>query len=176
MKKTCLLFCLFLIGSIVTGCGYSVRSSSLGRGKTIYIQPLKNKINYEAENTRNIYLPLLEVNLTNAIVDRFLFDGTLRIANKDKANFILQGELIGYQRDPLRYDENNNIQEYRITITVSMTLWDNVQQKPLWSEPSFSGDTTYFTSGSLAKTESSAIKDALTDVARRIVERTIEDW
>ena len=27
-----------------------------------------------------------------------------------------------------------------------------------------------------AKTESAAIEDALTDLARRVVERTVEDW
>ena len=45
-----------------------------------------------------------------------------------------------------------------------------------WTESNFVGETTYFTSGSLAKSENVAIQDALTDLARRIVERTIEDW
>ena len=175
-KPTHQLLCLFLALSFLNGCGYSTRTVDLKGAKNIFIEPFKNKINYGTEQTRNVYLPLLEVKITNAIADRFLFDGNLKIAKKETADLILQGELIGYQRDALRYTENNDVQEYRITITISMVLWDNVKQKPVWSEPNFSGDTTYFTTGSLAKSESAALQDALTDLARRVVERTIEDW
>ncbi len=176
MKKTAHLFLVFLLCGTLAGCGYSVRSTSLGKYRTIFVEPFKNKISYSTDQIKNVYLPLLEVKLTNAIADRYLFDGNLRIKNKDRADLILQGELIGFQRDPLRYTESNDVQEYRITITVSLVLWDNIAQKPLWSEPSFGGDTTYFTTGILAKSESTALQDALTDIARRIVERTIEDW
>ncbi len=175
MKKIPLLMvsCLFLA---VSGCGYSVRSSSLGSIRTIFIEPFKNKISYDREGKQTLYLPLLEVKLTNAITDRYLFDGNLRIAKKNKADLILQGELISFQRDALRYTDNNDVQEYRITITVSLTLWNNVKQEAMWTDPGFSGDTTYFTTGTLAKSEGTAIEDALTDIARRIVERTVENW
>ena len=176
MKKTPLTVLAVLAALTFTGCGYSVRSANLGSIRTIHIAPFKNKILYGTETTRNIYIPLLEVKLTNSVTDRFLFDGGLRIADKDKADLVLQGELINFQRDALRYTENNDVEEYRITITISMALWDNAKQKPRWSESSFSGDTTYFTTGALAKSESVAIEDALKDIARRVVERTIEDW
>lgn len=171
LGSSCLILCLLL-----SGCGYSTRSLALGKLRTINVEPFKNKILYGTESSRNVYLPLMEVKITNAITDRFLFDGNLRIANKDKADLVLQGELINYQRDALRYTENNDVQEYRITITVAMTLWDNIEQKPVWSESSFSGDTTYFTTGSLAKSENAAVEDAMKDLARRVVERTVEDW
>jgi len=161
---------------VIAGCGYSFRSSNLGDVRTIYIAPFKNKITYGTDAIGNFYVPLMEVKLTNAIVDRFLFDGNLRVQDKDKADLALQGELIGFHRDVLRYTENNDVEEYRITITVSMTLLDNATQDPRWSESSFPGDTTYFTTGTLARSESAAIEDALEDIARRIVERTIEDW
>ena len=176
MTKNIFFPCILLVGALVAGCGYSTRSVNLTGARTVYIEPFKNKINFGDESRRNLYLPLLENKITNAVTDRFLFDGNLRVVDKDKADLILQGELLNYQRDALRYTDNNDVQEYRITITVSMVLWDNVQQKPLWSEPNFSGDTDYFTTGSLAKSETVALQDALTDLARRIVERTIENW
>ena len=174
IKKTIPIVLLSIF--LFSGCGYSTRSVNLGKARTIYIEPFKNKIIYGTDLSRNTYLPLLENKITNAITDRFLFDGNLRIGKKDKADLILQGELINFQRDALRYTENNDVQEYRITITISMTLWDNVNQKPMWSESSFSGDTTYFTTGSLARSENAALEDALTDLARRVVERAIENW
>src|SRR3989338_9142374 len=115
-----------LILAGLSGCGYSLRASTLGYGKTIYVEPFKNRIVYGTETARNLYLPLLENKITNAVVDRFLFDGSMKIAEKEAADFVLQGELIDFRRDVLRYDENNEVLEYRITITVSMTFFDNV--------------------------------------------------
>ncbi len=176
MKKILHISSALLIVVFLAGCGYSVRSASLGKLKTIYVEPFKNKISYGSQNTRNIYLPLLEVNVTNAVIDRYLFDGNLKIGKKETADLTLRGELIDYRRDALRYTDGNDVQEYRITITIAITLWDNAEGKALWSETSFAGDTTYFTTGVQAKSESTALQDALTDLARRVVERTVENW
>ncbi len=169
------LLIVFTLFAFLAGCGYSARAVNSGKYKTIYIEPFRNKIPFESGKS-NTYLPLLEVKLTNSITDRFLFDGGIKVAKKEKADLVLQGDLIGYQRDALRYDINNDVQEYRITITIAATLWDNKQQKQVWNESSFSGDTTYFTSGTLAKSESLALEDALKDTARRVVERSVDDW
>ena len=165
-----------LILSFMVGCGYSARSTFAGNFRTIHIEPFKNKIIYGTETIRNTYIPLLEVKITNAVADRFLFDGNLKVNKKDTADLILKGELTNYDRAPLRYTDDGEVQEYRITITVSLTLWDSAKNEAVWTESNFSGDTSYFTSGTLAKSESAAIEDAVTDLARRIVERTIEDW
>ncbi len=53
---------------------------------------------------------------------------------------------------------------------------DVATSKPFVNEPSFSGEATYFTVGAQAKSESAALEDALTDLARRVVERVIENW
>ena len=165
------------LGCLLAGCGYSTQSLLPGSLKTIHIAPFKNNITYSTDNTRsNLYLPLLEVKVHNAVVDRFMFDGHLRTKDSETADLILKGNLIGYEREVLRYTDNNDVQEYRIRITVSLELWDRKQEKTLWSEPSFAGETTYFVTGAQAKSEDTALQDALTDVARRIVERTIEDW
>lgn len=176
MKRILQVTSILLISVVLTGCGYSVRSASLGKLKTIYIEPFKNKISYGSQNSRNIYLPLLEVNVTNAIIDRYLFDGNLKIGKSGTADLVLKGELLDYHRDPLRYTDSNDVQEYRITITIAMTLFDNADQKVLWTETGFAGDTTYFTTGAQAKSETTALQDALTDLARRVVERTVENW
>ncbi len=173
MKKYLILV---LLCALVAGCGYSARSLLPSRFKTIHVHPFKNKITYTAEEARETYLPLLEVKIRNAIADRFLFDGNLKVDNSEEADLLLKGELIGYHRDGLRYTENEDVQEYRIRIEVSLQLWDREKNELLWEEPSFSGDTTYFLTGPLAKSETVALEDALTDLARRVVERTIEDW
>ncbi len=176
MKRNTIV-AVFLAVLFIAGCGYSPHLSTLpSRFQTIHIAPFKNKVAFDSDQARNGYFPLLEIKVTNAVIDRFLFDGNLRIAKEDKANLILRGELTGYQRDALRYTENNEVLEYRVRITVAMSLFDVALEKTIWSEPNFSGEATYFISGALAKTESSALEDALTDLARRVVERTVQDW
>ena len=176
MKKIILLLTVCLSFCLLSSCGYSTRSLLPGNIKTIHIAPFKNKITYSSENTKIVYLPLLEVKVRNAVANRFLFDGRLRVQDSETADLILKGDLIGYERDPLRYTDNNDVLEYRIHIAVSLELWDPVAEKVVWSEGNFVGETTYFPTGSLAKSENTALEDALTDLARRIVERTIEDW
>ncbi len=160
---------------VLNGCGYSTRSLLPRNLKTIYIAPFKNNITYSTESNHNTYFPLLETKIQNAVADRFLFDGNLRVAESGNADLTLKGELISYQRDALRYTDNNDVQEYRIQIAVLLKLY-NASGDIVWQEPNFVGDTTYFVTGSLAKSEDTAVQDAVTDLAKRIVERTIEDW
>lgn len=161
---------------LITGCGYTTRSTLPDSIKTIHVEMFKNKIDFAAEGRRNIYLPLLEIKVRNAVIERFLFDGNLKIAEKDKSDLVLKGELQGYDRSALRYEDNGDVQEYRIHITVSLEMLDAQTGEVKWTEPSFVGEATYFTSGSLAKSEDAAVAEAITDLARRIVERTVEDW
>lgn len=167
---------LCFLAVILSGCGYSTSSLLPSNLKTIHIVPFKNKITYTTDGTRNLYIPLLEVKAHNAVVDRFLFNGRLRVKDKETADLVLKGDLTNYEREALRYTDNNDVQEYRIRITVSLELWDNNLKKTLWSEPSFAGEATYFLTGAEAKSEDAALQDALVDLARRIVERILEDW
>ena len=165
-----------LISSLFVSCGYSTRSSLPPRLKMIHVEVFKNEIDFTQGERRNLYFPLMEVKMRNAIADRFLFDGNLKIAEGDDADLVLKGVLKNYDRGALRYEENSDVQEYRVQIFVSLELWDVEKQEIVWQEPNFVGESTYFVTGSLAKSESVAVDEAMTDLARRIVERTIEDW
>ena len=169
-------FLSILLVLAIAGCGYTTGSLLPSKYRKIAIQPFENKVSYVDENNRGLYVPLLETNVRTAIIDRFLFDGNLHIADPDKADLILNGDLISIAQDDLRQDVNQNVQEYRIRVTVSLTLTDAATGKVLWKEPSFAGETTYFLTGPQAQSQSAAIDTALTDLATRVVERTIENW
>ena len=170
------LLCILLVLTIA-GCGYTTGSLLPKKYRKIAIQPFQNKINNIEENTQEgVYVPLLETNVRTAIIDRFLFDGNLRIAAPDKADLVLNGDLIGFEQDTLRQDVNQNVQEYQIRIIVSLTMTDRATGKVIWKEPSFAGETTYFLTGTQALTQSAAVDAALTDLATRVVERTVENW
>jgi len=176
MKRFSIILLCILFSVVWLSCGYTTRTTLTTGHRTIHIEPFANKVIYATEQRRNIYLPLLEVDVRNAIVDRFLLDGNLRIVEPEKADLILKGELTRYERSPLRYTDSDVILEYRVHITVRLELWDTNKRDMEWVENGFVGEATYFVSGSEATTEESAVAEAITDLARRIIERTIENW
>jgi hypothetical protein len=164
----------------LAGCGYTTRSLITNKYKTIYITPFKNMVDITKEtysrNQYRTYRPSLETEVTRSVSNRFLFDGNLRPVAEESADLMLKGELREFRKDPLRYDSSDNVTEYRITLVVNIALWDRKENQLLWEENGFTGTTTYFTSGSLAKTDDAAISAALIDLSRRVVERAVEDW
>ncbi|MDD5422315.1 MAG: LPS assembly lipoprotein LptE [Candidatus Omnitrophota bacterium] len=171
----CLAF-IFCAG----GCGYTTRSLLPSNYKTLHVDNFKNSIPVTAEqnNVRMYrgYRPGMEIELTKAVIDKFLDDGNLAIHSDKGSDLILIGDMTDFRREALRYDTNDNVEEYRIKIIVDISLEDVKAGKTVWTEKGFTGETTYTTSGGLAKTEASAIKDAIADLARRVVERTVEAW
>ena len=182
MKKVNFLFFAFVFFFMTfSGCGYTTRSMISNKYKTIYVAPFVNKVDITQEayyaNKYRIYRPGLETDITRAVNNKYLFDGNLRPAKEEAADLVLKGELVEFRKDPLRYEDNNeDVAEYRVNVIVNLTLLDKKNNEEVWQEGSFTGDTTYFTSGTQAKSEETAIIDAINDLARRIVERTVEEW
>lgn len=170
---------LFLIIS-ACGCGYTTGSLLPSYLKTIYVDNFKNKIDIDREVTGSsrytLYRPGLENEITSEVVNRFVFDGNLKIEKRENADLILTSSLMNYQQEPLRYDKSDNVEEYRVRITVDIELKDVANDKILWTETGFAGEATYKTQGQLATSETTARQKAIEDLARRIVERTIEAW
>jgi outer membrane lipopolysaccharide assembly protein LptE/RlpB len=174
-----------LLVTVLTGCGYTTRSMIYGKYKTIYITPFLNKVDITQEaysaNKYRIYRPMLETDITKKVINRYLFDGNLKPAKEDQADLVLKGELLEYRKDPLSYDSSGeNVAEYRINIYVNLSLWDTKENKMLWQENNFNGNYSYFTSfasGSVVMvSEDTAVTNAIDDLTRRIVERTVEQW
>jgi hypothetical protein len=181
MKKSILLVAgYWSLVTLIAGCGYTTRSMVSSKFKTVHVEPFANKIDITSEtdtaNKYKIYKPMLETDLTNAVVNKFLVDGNLRPTAKESADLVLKGELLEFRRDPLRYTDADEVEEYRLNLIVNISVWDNRENKLIWQEQGFTGDTTYFTTGASAKSETTAINDAITDLARRIVEREVEQW
>lgn len=165
------------------GCGYTYRTVYNLPYKTIFVDTFPNKVDILSEDSTGLsqrfrtYHPRMETDLRTAVINRLMFDGGMRIVDKEEAEIILKGELIDYQRDALRYENNQeDVAEYRISIIMHLTLFKQGEETPLWDEPNFVGDFTYFTSGAQAKSEKDALDGAISDLARRVIERIAEDW
>ena len=178
MKNYYLPIVIFL--SLISGCGYTTKSLLPSDIKTIRVDNFKNEIQVQAEQSNlrmyRGYRPGMENDITRAVTNKFLTDGTLKIVSESNADLTLKSSLIDFKRDALRYDTNDNVEEYRVKLVVNMELTNNKTGAVMWKEKGFAGETTYRTSGTLAKSDDAAVNDAIDDLARRIVERTVEAW
>ncbi len=163
----------------LSGCGYATKPNLPDHIKSVYVAPVKNAINLTGEiNEREafkVYRPGLEVELQNAIINRYILDGYLKIGKPEVADAVLSVELKEYRRDPLRYSDGDDVQEYRLNIIIHAQLKDRSTDKPLW-ESDVVGDATYYLQGPRAESEDQAIVRVVEDVARRVVEYTLELW
>lgn len=168
---------------LLAGCGYTTRPGLPSHLRTVYIKPFVNKIDVTALSSGNerfpIYRHRMEVDLTNAVISRYQFTGLLRPASPERADARLEGTLVAFRRDPLRYNASQQVEEWRLNIVVDLRFIDQKSGEIMWEEPGFTGDTTYFaiaSGASAVESESSALDRAITDLARRIVERSVENW
>jgi len=179
LKIAVFVFMIFAL-SFLSGCGYTTRSMISDEYKTIRVEQFINKIDITTDSLAaskyRIYRPMLESSLTKAVIDRYLFDGTLKPVTAENADLILKAELVEFERAPLKYTSDDEVQEYRINLTVNISLRDANTDKLIWEEKGFTGDTTYYTTGPLAKSEDEAVDLAIRDLSRRIVERSVEYW
>ena len=166
------VFCL-----ILSGCGYTTRSIVSGGAKSIYVENFVNKIDITTEVTdKRMYIAYksgMEIDITRDVIDQFILDGNLRIMTPEKADLVLKGELIEFRKEPLRYDSNDNILDYRIKVSVNIKLTDTRDDKLIWEEKRFNGESVYRIN---AISEDKAVQEAEEDLAKRIVELAVEGW
>jgi len=112
MKSTVTKFLVSCL--LVTGCGYTTRPGLASHLKTVYIKPFTNKIDLTQLTTDYerfpIYRPGMEVTVTNSVIDRFQFTGLLRPTRSEKADSRLEGELVEFRRDALRFNASQQVE------------------------------------------------------------------
>ena len=165
---------------LLTGCGYTTRPGLASHLRTVYVKPFVNKTDITKIQSTDGRFPLyrhkMEVDITEAVINRYQFTGLLRPSGPERADCRLEGELVSFRRDALRYNASQQVEEWRLNVVVNLRFFDQTTKTLLWDEPSFTGDTTYFTLGANVESEPAALDRAIKDLAKRIVERTVEDW
>jgi hypothetical protein len=104
------------------------------------------------------------------------YSGLLRPAGPSNADSRVEGELVEFRRDALRYNASQQVEEWRLSVVVNVRFYDQRQNVVLWEEGRLTGDATYFELGAKAESEAAALDRAMKDTARRVVERTVENW
>jgi outer membrane lipopolysaccharide assembly protein LptE/RlpB len=159
----------------LTSCGY--RLTPVGGvvpegAKTIAIPVFINGTNE----------PFLDTELTQAVVDAFLYDGRLKVVSLEGADLVLRGQVTKFDVSPASYTANAYVQTYNVSIGVSMGLEDTKTKKALLTD---SGVGSVFVSsypvtlGDIPATKTAketAIKNAARDIASTIRSRVLEGF
>ena len=167
---------LWLIGSIslvLSGCGYTQRITLPGGIQTISVPTFKNAIPAEEIYT---YRAGLEMELTTAVIRRLNLDGNLKVVPEDKADAKLEGSIIAYQQETLRRTSLDRPEELRLHLVVDLKLINQKTGQVMWREPNFSGSTLFEPNDEQGTRRISAATDAVTVLAKNIVDRIVEDW
>ena len=160
---------LLLVSVWISGCGYTPAPILPQHIKNIAITPFVNKTVHYG----------IEEKLANAVTNEFLRDGRLNIAKEQHADAVLTGTITQYVLEPVSYDEQDVIQQYKLWITVNLTFTDLTTKTVLWEHNDMKGTVNYFvspTAGELVETEDEAQDRLVDDLAVDVVRRTIEGW
>ena len=162
-----LLLASALLLLLLGGCGYSLRGTLPGHIRTVAIPVFANKTQE----------PAVENLLTRAVVDAFVTSGRLKVVRPEDADSILEGEIVGYQLNSLSYNSQQNVREYRLTVTLNLQFKDVKQNVVLWRQEGLQEKADFQVQGQVSATISSeelALRTAAVDIGRAIVNLTVE--
>lgn len=173
MKLIHRLFICFLLTVHFSGCGYT-QKTILPKGiQSIYVDTVKNKI--PIQNVY-VYVPGLEMDITNAVIRKLQIDGNLVVKTREEADAILEIDLVRFEQEGLRFTSLESVEEFRMFLVVDMILSEASSGKKIWNEESFSGDAEYYVSDVRSVNREEAAKRAVSRLAQNIVDRIVEDW
>ena len=152
---------------LVGGCGYSLHGHLPADVRTVAVPILVNR------TTK----PFVETEMTRALADAFATDGRLKLASRDVADAVLEGEVTGYELVSIAFDPGANVRLYRLVITMNVRFRDLRRNTLLFTQQGLSEKADFRVSGVVSETisrEEIALRAATADIARAVVALAIE--
>ncbi|HEY4706989.1 MAG: hypothetical protein A2054_09675 [Deltaproteobacteria bacterium GWA2_55_10] len=162
-----ILFALMLF--VLSGCGYHVAGKAgqmPGNIETLSIPIFTN----------STLEPNVESVITSAFVNEFVT--TVRVV--DESTFMLEGTIKSYGLTPVSFSSSDVNQEYRLTVSMSLRIYDRQTGKVVWRDNDVV-DTEDFSvnTADVAQTrdrETAALQKLSKDTARLVKERMLEGF
>ena len=110
---------------VISGCSvYTFNPKGQSDLQTIALLPFENRTDqYE-----------LTDRLTEIIIDAFIADGNLKVVSEANADAVLEGVLSRYRRVAYKFDENDQVQQYKVVMDFDISLKDPAKDALLWRE------------------------------------------
>lgn len=151
-----------------TGCAYySFSGSALPHLKTVAIPTFQ-------DDTAEFGV---KDDLTNALIEAFTSDNTLKIAERRNADSMITGRIVSVKDGAGAFDRAETVDEIRVTISVQVKFEDLQKRKLVW-EGRLSEVGTYAPSGGSTSntTREDAIAEAITKITNEVLNRSISGW
>jgi hypothetical protein len=160
------VFCLALCGCLGYHVG-PVKPYYLRDVQTIAVPTFKNRT----------LVPRVEVLVTDTVIKQLQQDGTFQVANGDKADATLRGEVSLIRRLPARSVRGNVLAttEFSLALSVKYSLTGR-DGEDLAPPGQAVGTTSFFVSGDVTSDERQALPLATEDLATQLVSQLSEGW
>jgi hypothetical protein len=162
-EKTEMLLAGCIAALMLGGCGVYSFSGSMSSGLESVAVPV-----FENES---VEYGIAE-DLTSGIIERFVSDNTLKVIPRSKADAVIDGVILRYERVAYTYNENDEVQEYKVNIVAKVRL-NKSDGGLVWEDESLSGYGIYKADG---ESEEEGKSRAIARIAEDIVNRTVKDW
>ena len=122
--------------------------------------------------------PLIEQDVTRAVLSQIQMDGSLRIASESDADVVLEVTLNRFWLDPVAYEAGSasTANQYRMSIKASFVLYRRSDRSVLVESPSVTGWYDFEFAGDMSSSKAIALQPAAEDLGRRIISQIVQYW
>ena len=157
-----------VLGLLGGGCGYHLGGNLPPHVKTVAVPVFKNLTQQ----------PGIDNTITQAVVTAFANTGRLRVVPVDKADSILEGEIVEYTVESISYNTSIDAQEFRLRVKVNVQFRDVRQNVMLWKQNGLDERSDFRSAGQVTQTISlerdQASGQAALDIGRKIVSLALD--
>jgi hypothetical protein len=151
---------------LAVACGYSASPTLSSNIKRIYIPTFENEtIRYG-----------IEQDLTRVVSEAFANDNRLTVVSEGDADVMLRGVIVKYEKGAFTFDRASNVEEFRVSISISVALEDLREGKVMWEDNTMNAWEAYDETGEATTSEDEATAKVYVTLANDIVSRTLEGW
>ena len=168
MKKSFIFLVVALLVPILHSCGvYSFTGASVpAEAKTISVLYFPNKA--------TMVQPMLSKSITEALQDKFRSESSLSITQRN-GDLAVEGEITGYDTQPIAIQGNQTAALNRLTITVNVRFRNRFDEKANF-ESSFSRYRDYSSSKSLTSAEQELLPGMIEELIQDIYNKCVVNW
>lgn len=165
VKKYICFATLFLV---LFGCSYSVYSNAYPHLKKIRVLPFENRSSEFELGDKALDM------LTRSFRD----DGRLRLVTQ-AADCQIEGAILTWGEDVYSFDAANNVQDYQIRMSFSVTFTDLIRNETIYENKNLLLSETYAVSEfstSKNRSKGDAIDEIFRSLFRTIIQNSLETW
>ncbi len=168
MKK---LICILVLVSL-PACGYQLAGRGTGTGSAsgkykAFVMMFRN----------DSYEPLVEKDVTAALKEEIAIDGRWMLTDERDADILVNGRIRKVELEPLSYDPQERILEYRLIIHMDVRVSDIKTKKVIWKKDNFTSYADYRVTVDVTKSKirkEEAIKYASKRFAEEFIIRVLD--